>query len=172
MLCCNLATEHFVIICLKKTDPRRSLFQCCLDPYTQHAKLNVTVGNGLCAVPYAPSFRTSSATPNAFPYGEGGRASLGRKRFALLQCKSALPSGNDHDFSSETALHFLLFLPIDFRLVRAAKNVVDAHIVELCQPKKGFRRRDSVTVFKFRQQRLLDPGLHLQRDLCISSTFS
>ena len=66
----------------------------------------------------------------------------------------------------------LYALFIYLRIVRSAKDIVYTDTIKLSKQEKGFCRRDALTIFKFRQQRLIYAGFHLQRYLRISPAFS
>lgn len=66
----------------------------------------------------------------------------------------------------------MVVLFVNLRFICSAKDIVDTYIIKFRQSKKGFSRGDSLSVFKFGKQRLLNSGLHLQGDLRITSAFS
>ena len=65
-----------------------------------------------------------------------------------------------------------VFLSVNFRLVCTTKNIINAHIIKFRKPNQCFCWRYSFSILEFRKQRLLNPRLHLQGNLCISSAFS
>ena len=54
---------------------------------------------------------------------------------------------------------------LDFWIVRAHEDVVDADAVKVGQYEQGVRGRDALAAFKLRDQRLVDARFHLKRDL-------
>ena len=55
--------------------------------------------------------------------------------------------------------------PVDFGLVGAAEDVIDADVVEIAENQQGFRRGQALAGLKLGQQGLIDAGGHLQSDL-------
>lgn len=59
----------------------------------------------------------------------------------------------------------LLFSSVDLRFIGSAKNVVDAHTVEIGKDDQRLRWWNALAGFVFRQESLLDASFHLKPDL-------
>ena len=67
--------------------------------------------------------------------------------------------------AAQGAAFFISVSAIDFRLVGALENIIDAHAVKIGEQNERFRGRDALAGFVFGKQRLLDAGRYLQGEL-------
>ena len=67
--------------------------------------------------------------------------------------------------AAQGAAFFISVSAIDFRLVGALENIIDAHAVKIGEQNERLRRRDALAGFVFGEQRLFDAGCHLQGKL-------
>ena len=67
--------------------------------------------------------------------------------------------------AAQGAAFFISVSAIDFRLVGALENIIDAHAVKIGEQNERLRGWDTLAGFVFGEQRLFDAGRHLQGEL-------